>query len=101
MLIFTYFYCIFQSSDCGTPDIDGIVAEATKDMARFNFDDLDSETKDLFVIVDNPEKHVSTMESYITFRITTKVCILFKLSVKLTQWYNNNIFYLYGTISQL
>ena len=32
------------------------------------------ETKDLFVLVDNPEKHATTMESYITFRVTTKVC---------------------------
>ncbi|KAL5016052.1 hypothetical protein ScPMuIL_005641 [Solemya velum] len=35
-------------------------------------DDVDTETNDLFVVVDNPEKHSGTMESYITFRITTK-----------------------------
>ena len=39
-------------------------------------DDLDGETKDLFVTIDNPEKHTTTMESYITFRITTKVWTL-------------------------
>ncbi|XP_013413026.1 sorting nexin-30 isoform X2 [Lingula anatina] len=33
---------------------------------------MDNETKDLFIVVDNPEKHVTTMESYITFKITTK-----------------------------
>ena len=33
----------------------------------------DDDSKDLFVVVDNPEKHAATMESYITFRITTKV----------------------------
>ena len=36
-------------------------------------DDIDNETRDLFVIVDNPEKHVTTLESYMTFRVTTKV----------------------------
>ena len=35
--------------------------------------DFENETKDLFVVVDNPEKHTTTMESYTTFRITTKV----------------------------
>lgn len=39
-------------------------------------DDAITETdvKDLFVVVDNPEKHTTAMESYITFRVTTKVC---------------------------
>ncbi|ESN91766.1 hypothetical protein HELRODRAFT_189801 [Helobdella robusta] len=32
---------------------------------------LDSDKHDLTVTVDNPEKHVSTMESFITYRITT------------------------------
>lgn len=40
-------------------------------------DDIDTDTRDLFVVVDNPEKHSGTMESYITFRITTKVTVLF------------------------
>uniref|UniRef100_A0A3B3R040 Sorting nexin-30 n=1 Tax=Paramormyrops kingsleyae TaxID=1676925 RepID=A0A3B3R040_9TELE len=35
-------------------------------------DDLDGETHDLFVSVDDPKKHVSTMETYITYRVTTK-----------------------------
>ena len=33
-----------------------------------------TETRDLFVIVDAPKKHVSTMETYITYRVSTKVC---------------------------
>ncbi|XP_029640927.1 sorting nexin-30-like isoform X1 [Octopus sinensis] len=42
-------------------------------IANFKLDDdFDSETRDLFVMVDNPEKHTSTLESYITFRINTK-----------------------------
>ncbi|XP_064816073.1 sorting nexin-30-like [Oncorhynchus masou masou] len=36
-------------------------------------DDLDGETRDLFVTVDDPKKHVSTMETYITYRVVTKV----------------------------
>ncbi|XP_031658815.1 sorting nexin-30 [Oncorhynchus mykiss] len=35
-------------------------------------DDLDGETRDLFVTVDDPKKHVSTMETYITYRVVTK-----------------------------
>ena len=33
-----------------------------------------TETRDLFVTVDEPKKHVSTMETYITYRVSTKVC---------------------------
>lgn len=33
-----------------------------------------AETRDLFVTVDDPKKHVSTMETYITYRVSTKVC---------------------------
>ncbi|XP_038842960.1 sorting nexin-30-like, partial [Salvelinus namaycush] len=35
-------------------------------------DDLDGETRDLFVTVGDPKKHVSTMETYITYRVVTK-----------------------------
>ncbi|XP_060765244.1 sorting nexin-30 isoform X1 [Neoarius graeffei] len=35
-------------------------------------DDLDGETRDLFVTVDDPKKHVSAMETYITYRVSTK-----------------------------
>ena len=33
------------------------------------------EPHDMVVTVDNPEKHATTMESYITFRVNTKVTI--------------------------
>jgi sorting nexin-7/30 len=36
-------------------------------------DDLDGETRDLFVTVEDPKKHVSTMETYITYMVATKV----------------------------
>ncbi|XP_074640780.1 sorting nexin-30-like [Tubulanus polymorphus] len=35
-------------------------------------DELEGETRDLFIVVDNPEKHATAMESYITFRVTSK-----------------------------
>jgi len=35
--------------------------------------ELDTDEHDLFVHVDNPEKHVTAMETYITFRVITKV----------------------------
>ena len=41
-------------------------------LSRFD-DNVDEETQDLFVVVDDPEKHTSTLEAYVTFRITTKV----------------------------
>jgi sorting nexin-7/30 len=31
------------------------------------------DTRDLQIRVDNPQKHLSTLETYITFRITTRV----------------------------
>lgn len=47
-------------------------------------DDLDdgrdsfaaTDARDLFVTVDDPKKLVSTMETYITYRVSTKVCVL-------------------------
>lgn len=33
-----------------------------------------TDTRDLFVTVDDPKKHVCTMETYITYRVSTKVC---------------------------
>ena len=62
-------------------DIDAVLAATRKefeDLKTNNHrpapldDDLDSETKDLFVHVDNPEKHATKMEAYITFRVSTK-----------------------------
>lgn len=38
--------------------------------------ELDSDEHDLFVHVDNPEKHVTKMETYITFRVITKVSVI-------------------------
>lgn len=34
---------------------------------------IPTETRDLFVTVDDPKKHVCTMETYITYRVSTKV----------------------------
>lgn len=39
-----------------------------------------TDTRDLFVTVDDPKKHVSTMETYITYRVSTKVCSWLLLS---------------------
>lgn len=35
--------------------------------------DFQADSRDLQVKVDNPQKHLETLETYITFRITTKV----------------------------
>lgn len=37
------------------------------------YDDDDGTAHDMMIIVDDPEKHSGTMESYVTFRITLKV----------------------------
>lgn len=31
-------------------------------------------TKDIFITVDNPESHVTAIETFITYRVLTKVC---------------------------
>ena len=36
-------------------------------------DDTDLETRDITVVVDDPEKHTTTLEAYVTFRVITKV----------------------------
>ncbi|XP_071135185.1 sorting nexin-7-like [Mytilus edulis] len=37
-----------------------------------HFEDAEDDTHDLFVNVDDPEKHTGTMESYVTFRVNAK-----------------------------
>ncbi|KAJ3606011.1 hypothetical protein NHX12_028054 [Muraenolepis orangiensis] len=66
----------------GTPVETSSPASASSLLNRLQLDDdqdadaLDlyasTETRDLFVTVDDPKKHVSTMETYITYRVSTK-----------------------------
>ncbi|XP_051906247.1 sorting nexin-30 [Hippocampus zosterae] len=66
----------------GTPMDTPSPASASSLFSRLQLDDdiesdprdyYDStETRDLFVTVDDPKKHVSTMETYITYRVSTK-----------------------------
>ena len=39
-------------------------------------DEEDTDTRDLFIVVDDPEKHSGTMDSYVTFRVTVKVRVI-------------------------
>ena len=39
-------------------------------------DEEDTDTRDLFIVVDDPEKHSGTMDSYVTFRVTVKVHVV-------------------------
>lgn len=60
-------------------------------IANFRLDDdYDGETRDLFILVDDPEKHTSTLEAYITFRITTKVRELWLFLIRLHHFRNNS-----------
>ncbi|KAB0407545.1 hypothetical protein E2I00_012854 [Balaenoptera physalus] len=57
----------------GTPAGPASPASSSSLLNRLQLDDdIDGETRDLFVTVDDPKKHVCTMETYITYRITTK-----------------------------
>ncbi|XP_041104132.1 sorting nexin-30-like [Polyodon spathula] len=57
----------------GTPVDTSSPASSSSLLNRLQLDDdLDGETRDLFVTVDDPKKHLSTMETYITYRVTTK-----------------------------
>ncbi|KAG7271797.1 hypothetical protein CRUP_018293 [Coryphaenoides rupestris] len=66
----------------GTPIETSSPASASSLLNRLQLDDdleadtLDlyasTETRDLFVTVDDPKKHVSTMETYITYRVSAK-----------------------------
>nr|XP_019968620.1 PREDICTED: sorting nexin-30-like [Paralichthys olivaceus] len=67
----------------GTPVETSSPASASSLFNRLQLDDdpeadgldtyVSTETRDLFVTVDDPKKHVSTMETYITYRVSTKV----------------------------
>lgn len=39
------------------------------------FDDEDTDSHDMNIVVDDPEKHSGTMDSYVTFRISLRVNI--------------------------
>ncbi|XP_016377544.1 sorting nexin-30 [Sinocyclocheilus rhinocerous] len=57
----------------GTPVDTSSPASSSSLLNRLQLDDdLDGETRDLFVTVEDPKKHVSTMETYITYRVCTK-----------------------------
>nr|XP_005993570.1 PREDICTED: sorting nexin-30 isoform X1 [Latimeria chalumnae] len=57
----------------GTPVDTSSPASSSSLLNRLQLDDdLDGETRDLFIAVDDPKKHVSTMETYITYRVATK-----------------------------
>ncbi|KAG8595106.1 hypothetical protein GDO81_001419 [Engystomops pustulosus] len=57
----------------GTPADTSSPASSSSLLNRLQLDDdMDGETRDLFVTVDDPKKHVCTMETYITYRVMTK-----------------------------
>ncbi|XP_067291285.1 sorting nexin-7 isoform X1 [Pseudorasbora parva] len=39
---------------------------------KFEEEEEDADTKDIFVTVDNPESHVTAIETYVTYRVMTK-----------------------------
>lgn len=53
-----------------SPSIDSFSTLPDQEISDFQMD-----SRDLQVKVDNPQKHLETLETYITFRITTRVSI--------------------------
>jgi sorting nexin-7/30 len=51
-----------------SPSIESFSTLPDREMSECGLD-----TRDLQVKVDNPQKHLDTLETYITFRITTRV----------------------------
>jgi sorting nexin-7/30 len=51
-----------------SPSLESFSTLPDQEMSEFGLD-----TRDLQVKVDNPQKHLDTLETYITFRITTRV----------------------------
>ncbi|KAF5292272.1 hypothetical protein FQR65_LT11235 [Abscondita terminalis] len=69
-----------RSSICSNSTLDNSIVQSpslesfstlpdTEALSELNID----ENSDLYVKVDNPQKHLDTLETYITFRITTRV----------------------------
>ncbi|KAK0166771.1 hypothetical protein PV327_004258 [Microctonus hyperodae] len=56
-----------EGSVIASPSIDSFSTLPEQDSSDFEFD-----SRDLQVKVDNPQKHLETLETYITFRITTR-----------------------------
>ena len=40
---------------------------------KFEEEEEQPDTKDIFITVDNPESHVTAIETFITYRVLTKV----------------------------
>ncbi|XP_033337448.2 sorting nexin-7 [Megalopta genalis] len=63
-------------SNCSTSIEGSVVASPSLDsfstLPEQEVSDFQTDTRDLQVKVDNPQKHLETLETYITFRITTK-----------------------------
>jgi len=51
-----------------SPSVESFSTLPDQEISEFSLD-----TQDLQVKVDNPQKHLDTLETYITFRITTRV----------------------------
>jgi len=79
IVLLQYYLSQISPTSTNKLELDGItIVNSGKNnchhVAKLNISsDLDTDEHDLFVHVDNPEKHVTAMETYITFRVITKV----------------------------
>jgi hypothetical protein len=81
VILFQYYLSQISPTVTKKLEVDGVATtsngsgiKTSYHLAKLTLDnDLDTDEHDLFVHVDNPEKHTTTMETYITFRVTTKV----------------------------
>jgi len=79
IVLLQYYLSQISPTSTNKLELDGItIVNSGKNschhVAKLNvIGDLDTDEHDIFVHVDNPEKHVTAMETYITFRVITKV----------------------------
>lgn len=69
-----------------SPSIDSFSTLPEQEISDFQLD-----SRDLQVKVDNPQKHLETLETYITFRIRTRVGSILFLFLYLVDFIKNSL----------
>lgn len=75
---------IFIILQVASPSIDSFSTLPDQEISDFQTD-----SRDLQVKVDNPQKHLETLETYITFRITTRVWLYYHNMILISDNLNN------------
>lgn len=73
----------FEGSVIASPSIESFSTLPDQEDLDFS---LDSEAGDLQVRVDNPQKHLDTLETYVSFRICTRVNVVSRIEFKESEY---------------